>query len=179
MKYNEKYDRWVTTGGLVYRYDSKQDKLVLCKLSDNGRGYKYLVSTSRVYVHRLVYETFKGPIPDGMEIDHEDTHKDNNSIDNLLLVDRKGNMNNPLTKNKLSKVMKGHKISEEAKQKMSLVRKGKVSHKLNRSFSEFGKKYIEHYGYSKSKNRKQYDREHTYYKAHNNTCSWEIENANT
>lgn len=32
MKYIEKYKRYVTKGGLVYRYDSKQDKLVLCKL---------------------------------------------------------------------------------------------------------------------------------------------------
>ena len=38
MKYNAKYDRWVSKDGLVYRYDKKNDKLVLC--SEFGRKYK-------------------------------------------------------------------------------------------------------------------------------------------
>ena len=33
MKYNEKYDRYVTKGGLVYRYDKKRDRLIQCKLT--------------------------------------------------------------------------------------------------------------------------------------------------
>ena len=33
MKYNPKYDRWFTKGGLVFRYDKKRDKLIECKIS--------------------------------------------------------------------------------------------------------------------------------------------------
>ena len=38
------------------------------------------------FVHRLVYETWVGPIPEGMTIDHEDTHKDHNHWSNLRTV---------------------------------------------------------------------------------------------
>ena len=65
---------------------------------DNGTGYLQVNLTNsfgvrkKYYVHRLVYETFIGPIPDGYEIDHIDCNKTNNSIDNLQLLTRKENM---------------------------------------------------------------------------------------
>ncbi len=37
-------------------------------------------------LHRMVYEHHKGPIPDGMEIDHHDQDKKNNLPENLRLV---------------------------------------------------------------------------------------------
>lgn len=52
-------------------------------------------------VHRLVWEAFYGKIPDGMEIDHIDGNKLNNSVDNLRCVTSKENKNNPITKKKL------------------------------------------------------------------------------
>ena len=50
------------------------------------------------WVHRLVWEAFYGPIPEGMEIDHIDGNPSNNSLSNLRAVDHKTNMNNPITK---------------------------------------------------------------------------------
>lgn len=44
-------------------------------------------------VHRLVYEAFIGPIPDGMQVNHIDENKQNNRIDNLNLMTPKENMN--------------------------------------------------------------------------------------
>ena len=44
------------------------------------------------YVHRFVYECFNGPISDGMQINHKDSNKQNNCIDNLELVTRQQNM---------------------------------------------------------------------------------------
>lgn len=41
-------------------------------------------------------------------------------------------------------------------------------------WSEFGRKYLEHYGYGASKNKSQYDRERKIYKA-TGKASWEIE----
>lgn len=43
-------------------------------------------------VHHLVFEAFVGPIPDGMEINHIDGNKDNNTVGNLELTTRSGNM---------------------------------------------------------------------------------------
>lgn len=48
--------------------------------------------TRFVYVHRLVYEAFNGPIPPGMEVAHLDGNKDNPALTNLSLEDTKGNM---------------------------------------------------------------------------------------
>ena len=44
------------------------------------------------YVHRFVYECFNGDIPDGMEINHIDSNRQNNCIDNLEIVTKSENM---------------------------------------------------------------------------------------
>ena len=44
------------------------------------------------YVHRFVYECFKGEIPKGKEIDHVDRDKKNNNIINLQLLSRLENI---------------------------------------------------------------------------------------
>ena len=44
------------------------------------------------YVHRLVYETFIGEIPEGLEIDHKDGNPLNNSVDNLQTITRRQNI---------------------------------------------------------------------------------------
>lgn len=187
MKYNEKYNRWVTTGGVVYRYDSKQDKLVLCKLSNEGHGYLIIRITKNisVRVHRLVYETFVCRIPKGYEIDHINTVRDDNRLENLRCVTRKENLNNPLTRKHISEAAKGKKHYEEWRKKLSEANKGKIIPEetkqkirntlLNKPRSEFGRKYFEHFGYSLNVNKKQYKREFIWYKNHNNRCRWEKE----
>ena len=157
MKYNEKYDRYVTKGGLVYRYNSKQDKLVLCKLSKTSNDYIILrvskPERAMVLVHRLVYETFVGEVPQGYELDHINTIRDDNRLENLRLVTHKDNMNNPLTLHKRVgiKTTKGHTW---------------VS-------SEFGNKFKEHFGTTRLDNQKLYEREKRWYYNHNKVCRWE------
>lgn len=60
---------------------------------------------------REVYKAFKGPIPEGYEIDHIDGNKSNNNIRNLKCVVHKSNMNNRITRAK----MKGPKSRNEIK----------------------------------------------------------------
>lgn len=48
-------------------------------------------------IHRLVWEAFVGPIPEGMEIDHINTIRDDNRLDNLRVATPKENCNNPIT----------------------------------------------------------------------------------
>ena len=55
---------------------------------DNRTGY-YLNSASSKRLHRVVYEFYKGPIPDGFDIHHKDGDKANNDISNLELLERK------------------------------------------------------------------------------------------
>jgi hypothetical protein len=55
-------------------------------------------------IHRLVGEAFI-PNPDNMpEIDHINGDNTDNRVENLRWTDRKGNMNNPITKKRLSDV---------------------------------------------------------------------------
>lgn len=41
-------------------------------------------------------------------------------------------------------------------------------------WSEFGRKYLEHYGYGSSKNKQQYERERKFFKE-KGICPWEVE----
>lgn len=151
IKYNSTYDRWVTDDGLVYRQD-KSGAFVLCKQS-NSYGY-LIVRLSKPFrsimrVHRLVWETFKGTIPSGYELDHKNTIRNDNRLENLRCVTHIENDNNPLS------------------------RKHKSKAKTDKPVSDFGQKYFEHYGYLESVNKNQYNREHNWYRRHNKVCSWE------
>ena len=165
MKYNAKYKRWVTKGGLVYRFDDKNDRLVLCKLSVLNTGYLAITvkkpKTTLALVHRLVFETFIGKIPQGYEIDHINTIRDDNRLENLRVVTRRENLNNPLTRKHISD-----------------SRKGKVPHNKGKTRSEFGGKFRDHYGKTRIDDVKLYDKEQKWYRKHNNLCRWEMnENA--
>ena len=45
------------------------------------------------YIHRIVWEAFRGKIPAGMEINHLDENPANNWIENLEVCTRKENLN--------------------------------------------------------------------------------------
>lgn len=68
------------------------------KLAGQDRnGYKRFQYENRVYsIHRLVYETFVGPIPEGMKVDHIDGNRSNNALSNLRLVTQSENMKNAM-----------------------------------------------------------------------------------
>lgn len=68
------------------------------KKSVKRNGYEYVVINvdgkwKGKYVHRLVWEVFNGPIPEGYEINHIDEDKSNNALSNLELVTHKQNCN--------------------------------------------------------------------------------------
>lgn len=99
MKYNSKYNRYVTKEGLVFRV--KNGILVQCKLSYNRFGYLQVSTPLRTLtVQKLVYETFYGEVPKGFDIDHINDIKDDNRIENLRVLSHRDNSL------KLSTVMK-------------------------------------------------------------------------
>ena len=57
----------------------------------------YLRLNSIISIHRLVWETFNGEIPEGMVIDHIDGNRSNNALSNLRLVTQSENMSNAQT----------------------------------------------------------------------------------
>lgn len=88
-------------------------KALLKKTSFN-KGYVYVSlsknSVSKSYkIHRLVAEAFI-PNPDNKpQVEHIDTHRDNNCVWNLRWVTPKENQNNVLTIKHLSESQKGEK----------------------------------------------------------------------
>lgn len=48
---------------------------------------------SRKRVHRLVWEAFKGPIPDRLEVNHKNLDRSDNRLENLELLTHRENVN--------------------------------------------------------------------------------------
>lgn len=65
---------------------NKNNKLKQLKIYKNGYYF-----VKRKCWHRLVYEHFKGPIPENMQVDHKDNNPSNNLIKNLQLLNNKDN----------------------------------------------------------------------------------------
>lgn len=62
------------------------------KLSPTNSGYLTFSCDGKcTYVHRIVYETFIGPIPQGYDINHENGIKTDNRVENLTAVSRSEN----------------------------------------------------------------------------------------
>lgn len=116
-------------------------------------------------VHRLVAEAFIPNPYNKPEVDHINTNRTDNRVENLRWVTKKENGNNPLTLKHISDVVKGenHPLygknhSEESKKKMSFNRKGKCrgeSHYLyGKHLSEEIKKKISKAKIGKPSHRK-------------------------
>lgn len=63
---------------------------------DKASGYAFtrLQGGEKVYIHRLVWQLLRGPIPAGMEIDHINGQRADNRIENLRAVTRSINLKN-------------------------------------------------------------------------------------
>ena len=149
MKYNEKYDLYIDDDYVIYYWDKRLDKLMQRPIYKDKDGY-LIVSTKngKNRVHRIIYETFVGPIPDGYEIDHIEGNKTDNRPEMLKCVTHIENLNNPITRERRSEAMKG------------------------KTRCEFGRKFKEHYGITKHQNIKLYRKEYNWFHYHEK-CSWE------
>ena len=96
----------VTTTGDVYSFAQNEPKILTPrKTTQNGkylqvslynesskRNDKGMKLPEQVYIHHLVYKTFVGEIPEGLEIDHIDCNPANNHLSNLRLITKQQNI---------------------------------------------------------------------------------------
>lgn len=86
----------IFVGGLL-RWAKKRGRARAGELvgGRNSKGYRLTaVDGRKIYVHRLVWQLYNGPIPEGMMIDHIDGDNGNNRIENLRLVTAQENVRN-------------------------------------------------------------------------------------
>ena len=87
-----------STDGLVERYDRRDGKWKPCPGTPDAAGYPMVswkpVGAPRRFLrlHQVVWETYSGPVPDGLEIDHIDGDKGHCAIQNLRLLTHKENI---------------------------------------------------------------------------------------
>lgn len=147
MKFNTKYNRYVSEQGNIYRLNKHTKELIECSTVCNNGYLRICVKVNNkfkmVTVHKIIWETFNGEIPDGMEIDHINTVRNDNRLSNLRCVSHKDNVNNINSKKHYSEAKTGNMTSE------------------------FGKLFKEMYGIYSKDNIKLYQQEYYYYKKHN------------
>ena len=73
------------------RIEKKSGKGFMKPYLRNTGYHHFNVNRKDTLWHRFVWEAFNGKIPDDMEIDHIDSNKLNNNIDNLQLMSRSAN----------------------------------------------------------------------------------------
>lgn len=155
MIYNKKYNRWFSKSGHIFRLQNKTNKLILCKQSVNANGYLQITINKKSYkAHRIIYETFCGSIPENYVIDHINTIRNDNRLENLRCVTVEENNRNPLTLEHLHK-----------KKSKRTTNKNK-NNKNKKPNSIFGIKFKEHYGITKKDDPSLYGTEISWYRRH-------------
>lgn len=96
------------------------------KHGKDGNGYTVVcLKRKRCPLHRILAKAFIPNPEDKPYIDHINTIRDNNRLRNIRWVTHLENMNNPITKMKMSNSAKGKIISEITRQRISAANKGR------------------------------------------------------
>ena len=104
--YHPKYKYYLASRcGKILSLKRKKKKILKLCLKNNGYlGFQIFENNTRkdYSVHRFIYESFKGKIPNEMHIDHLDFDRKNNSIKNLQLLSPKENIQKSCCKKVIS-----------------------------------------------------------------------------
>lgn len=105
-------------------------KVRILRYGNNGNGYLFvnLSKNNKVtnfYIHRLVAQYFLCNPENLPEVNHKDENSLNNNVNNLEWCTHKYNINYREHNLRMAESLIGKKLSQETKQKMSAIRKGR------------------------------------------------------
>lgn len=127
-------------GRLVLRRTSNihtKEKILKLPPCKNGYIVTHLHKDGKAYhsyVHRLVADAFLPNPYNKTEIDHIDTDRSNNKVENLRWCTRSENNYNPITNKRMSLSHIGHKLKKESIEKWRKTREAngwKINYPLN------------------------------------------------
>lgn len=123
IRWNEEYKVYVSDDGELF-----SERVGKCKLEYLNNGYARWSTNRnhkkiRILVHRLVWETFNGKIPEDMEIDHINRCKTDNKLSNLRCVSHIQNMQNWTVPERYPRTEFGIKFKEHFNMQMHKDRK--------------------------------------------------------
>lgn len=117
--------------------------------SKNNEGYRAVKINGKVYkVHRLVVETFIGPIPDGYEVDHINRDRSDNRVGidgNLRIVTKSENQRNTAQHDRVTERGGTHRYEDARQyQREKCARYYQTKRKTNRkvNFSDGSYRWI-------------------------------------
>lgn len=96
-RYPEFSNYWVNKDGRII---NEKTRKILIPSERNGYlriNFFYNKNNYKRSLHKVLYETFNGPIPEGMLVDHIDGNRSNNALSNLHLVTQSDNMKSAMT----------------------------------------------------------------------------------
>lgn len=115
-----------------YKCKNGLERTIKGKIMSPGYNYHYLqvrlnknFEKKMFMVHRLMWETFNGSIPEDMEVNHIDENKTNNCLENLNLLSHKDNINWGTHNERVSETMTNGKLS---KQVIQLSKNNEILH---------------------------------------------------
>lgn len=96
MNWHEIFSYDAATGRLLWRAGKKGRGCVEGReAGTTERGYRCIrLLGKKTYAHRVIWEMFHGPIPEGMQIDHMNGVRSDNRIENMRLVTQQENLKN-------------------------------------------------------------------------------------
>jgi hypothetical protein len=130
------YSQWINKGRHGLQKGTDIRKL---KGSANKKGHRFIRFTRNsnpIYIHRLIYETFKGPIPEGLVIRHLNDIPYDNRLENLEVGTVKENVMDSI---KLGNFPRGQKNGQSKLTDEEVLMIKTLSTSYNKS--ELGRKF--------------------------------------
>lgn len=120
----------VSNYGRVKSFKNKKERIM--NQTTTKQGYKSVSlrvdgKTNVKLVHRLVWEAFNGPIPKELVVNHINEDKSDNRLENLNLLTLTENFAWGTARQRLAEKLKGRKLTEETKERISISMTGKLT----------------------------------------------------